>query len=429
MIRHISKIIWNERKINAWLIIEYIIIFSILWFCSDYLYVMLRSYYGPQGFDIDHVYVINMREKPSTKNESEGLDRYALAMTFMDRVKRHPDIENAAFAKASVPYEWNTWMSGYKINSDSNNVILHQRFVSTEFFDVFKMKVQGQIFDWEDDNFKDAAIISPFKDGIFGAWEEVEVQMPISDVHTLRYDFEWDANKFVHKVTGQTDKIKDTYFQPYQSNIILPLKRKDLDEQGIGGELQIPVRVKPEADKDFVERFTKDMREQLFIGPYYLSSIVSVKDLRTQLDSQWGARDEINSAYAITLFLIVNIFLGILGSFWFRTQSRRSELALRIALGSSKKKVQGMIIIETMMLLTIASIISTIICLNLSDPEILRSLGIPTVNKKEWGIGKEQNIINFVITYVFLAVASILAVWYPAKQASDTQPAEALHDE
>jgi putative ABC transport system permease protein len=386
---------------------------------------MLRNYYGPQGFDIDHVYRINM-EKKASENESEELDNYALAMTFMERVKRYPDIENVALARAAVPYGGNTWINGYKINSDSVVISLRERFVSTEFFDVMKIKVDGQIFDWTDNTVKDDVIISAVSGDKFGRSNSDMTLVPISEVHTLRYDHEWDARKSIHKVIGRTVEIKDPYFQPGSSSIIIPLKREDVNLET--RENQIIVRVKPEADKDFVERFSRDMREQLFIGPYYLSSIVSVKDQKAQDDSHWGAKDQINSAYAITLFLVVNIFLGILGSFWFRTQNRRSELGLRIALGSSKKKVRRMIVFETILLLVMASIIGTIICLNLGE-ETLQSLGVPTMSKKAWRIGKEQNFINFAITFAFLAVVSIIAVWYPAKQASDIQPAEALHDE
>jgi len=424
MIRHIFKISWNERKINAWLVVEYIIIFCILWFCCDYLYPMLRNYYSPQGFDIDHVYMIQMMENPSAENQEE-VDKYALAMTFMERVKRYPDIENVAFARAAVPYGGSTTISSYKMNSDSVNVGLRQRYVSTEFFDVFRIKVDGEIFDWTDNATKDNAIISSFSDNLFGSYHEREHLIPISEVHTLRYDNEWDARKSTHKVIGRTAVIKDPYFQPNQSNIILPLERGDVKLN----EIQITVRVKPEADKNFIERFTEDMREQLSIGPYFLAFVVPVKDMKAQADSDWGARNQINSAFAITLFLVVNIFLGILGSFWFRIQSRRSELGLRVALGSSKRKVQGMVILETIMLLFIASIIGTIICLNFGNTETLQSLGIPTLNKEAWGIGKEQNIINFAIMFTFLAIVSVIAVWYPAKQASSIQPAEALRDE
>lgn len=425
MIQHIFKIIWNERKTNSWLIIEYIIIFCIFWFCCDYLYIMLRSYYGDQGYDMSYVYKINMEERPFDVEGNEDVDRYACAITFMERVKHHPDIESISISNAAMPYG-PTWMSGYKINSDSLNYSLRQRFVSSGYFDVFKIDVQGRIFDWTDNNSKNDAIISPFKDNKFGVTYNDEMpSVPVSEVHTLHYGQEWDAIKIHHTVIGNVRPIRDSYFEPFMSNIIMPLKREDVNLS----HNDIAIRVKPGTEKDFAERFVKDMREQLFIGPYYLASVTSLEDIKVQVDARWGVRDKMNSTYAITLFLVINIFLGILGSFWFRTQSRRNEIGLRIALGSTKRKVQGMIIFETIFLLFISSIVATVICLNLSDPEIIYSLGIPTVPKKEWGIGSEQNIVNYAITFGFLAIVSVVAVWYPARQAAKTQPAEALHDE
>ncbi len=37
MIHHILKIIWNERRINAWIVLEYVLVFCVLWFCCDFL--------------------------------------------------------------------------------------------------------------------------------------------------------------------------------------------------------------------------------------------------------------------------------------------------------------------------------------------------------------------------------------------------------
>ncbi len=437
MIQHIFKILWNERKINTWLLVEYIIIFCILWFCGDYLYTLLNNYYAPQGYDLKHVYRIEMQKKPSSGEEnSNETDEYGMAMTFQERVKHYPGIESLSFSIAAIPYGFYTQMSPYKINEDSVAQTLQQRYVSTGFFDVFKIKVDGQIFDWTDNTAKDNVIITPFRDDKFGDnsyhpfgkefdKKEIGVPIPILEAHTLRYDHDWDGRKETRKVIGRAEKIRTYYDQPFTSSIIMPLERERVNLR----ENQITIRVTPEADKDFIERFTRDMREQLFIGPYYLASVVSLEKRKNDIDSSSKTGNQINSAYAISLFLIVNVFLGILGSFWFRIQSRRSEIGLRIALGSSKKKVQGMIIFETLLLLCIASIISTVICLNLSDPEIIRSLGIPTVDKEQFGIGSEQNVINFAITFGFLAIVSVLAVWYPARQASKIQPAEALHNE
>ena len=65
MIRHIFKIIWNERKTNAWITLEYVLVFCVLWFCVDYLFYMGKCYFERSGFDIENTYEINMQEKPA----------------------------------------------------------------------------------------------------------------------------------------------------------------------------------------------------------------------------------------------------------------------------------------------------------------------------------------------------------------------------
>ena len=94
MIRHIFKIIWNERKTNAWIVLEYILVFCVLWFCVDYLYYMGKCYWEPVGFDTKNTYVLEMQKKPDTSfnntegnGETEEVDKLALAQTFLNRVK------------------------------------------------------------------------------------------------------------------------------------------------------------------------------------------------------------------------------------------------------------------------------------------------------------------------------------------------------
>ena len=51
-------------------------------------------------------------------------------------------------------------------------------------------------------------------------------------------------------------------------------------------------------------------------------------------------------------FLLLNILLGIVGTFWFRTQHRRAESALRIAVGSSRIQLWQRLNKEGLLLLT-----------------------------------------------------------------------------
>ena len=94
MIRHILKIIWNERRSNLWILLEYTLVFSVLWFCCDYCSAILRTYKSDPGIDIRDTYRIEMgyRIIKNTDEPEPEYDRFALTMTFLQRVKLHPDV-------------------------------------------------------------------------------------------------------------------------------------------------------------------------------------------------------------------------------------------------------------------------------------------------------------------------------------------------
>lgn len=424
MTKHMFKIIWNERKTNTWIVLEYTLVFCILWFCCDYLYYIAKCYYQPLGFDITNTYAIGMSEKELNEAET-GVqelnkdDRYAYALMMIERLKQHPDIENVALSSASIPYSGSSSTTGFQIDSDSLYHSIRIRRVTSEFFDVFKIKlVKGSIFDWTDPADQQQVIISPDRNGFFG--EPNDKKHKLADVQTIKY-----GKNNIFYVKGNTEKLKGTFFDPYTSTAFHPLDKAYVNLLSN----EISIRVRPNAAKDFEKRFIKEMNEYVSIGPYSFSYISSLKDMRKNATKWSGITENLNSVYAITLFLIINIFLGIIGTFWYRTESRKSEIGLRIALGASKRKIKLFLYTETFFLLLVSSIIGVNIIINIAQTDILNALGIPQADPVQIGSGIEQYFINFGITFIFLLAVSIIAVWYPAKQSSDMHPAEALHEE
>jgi putative ABC transport system permease protein len=417
MIRHIFKIIWNERRVNAWLMLEYILVFCVLWFCVDFLSTTARTYLESMGYDIKHTYMIRMGTKEAmdifSSTESADEDEYAQAMLFLERVAAYPAVEAVGLSSNGAPYSMGSAGSTYTL-PDSSRVYVESRNVSSGFYDVFRIPlVRGNRLPWPDDSKRGDYIIAPDRNGMIGT-------VQVSELGELALGMS------VLNVVGYTPPLKNTYYEPATPSRMQTLTS---DRMKIG-YVEKTMRVRPEYDnRDFPERFLNDMAEQLNIGNYYLEGIIPYSEIAKDVIRKYGQRGKINSVMAITAFLIINIFLGILGSFWFRTQSRQSEIGLRMALGASGKRIKAQFLGETMLLLSLASVVATLICLHIGSTELLQDLNILITNREDMGIGNEQYFINFGLTFLFLALVSALAVWYPARQSSRIQPAEALRDE
>lgn len=60
MVKHIWKMIWNQRGSNGWIFLELLLVFGGLWAMMDSMLVSWYIYRQPLGFDITNVYKINI---------------------------------------------------------------------------------------------------------------------------------------------------------------------------------------------------------------------------------------------------------------------------------------------------------------------------------------------------------------------------------
>ena len=102
------------------------------------------------------------------------------------------------------------------------------------------------------------------------------------------------------------------------------------------------LRVREGQNDGFIDRLIVDADRQYQVGNLYLLDITPLSDVRTAYETD--SVNELNTQFCIIFFLLLNIFLGIIGTFWFRTQHRRAEIALRMALGSTRWGICGRLI-------------------------------------------------------------------------------------
>lgn len=157
---------------------------------------------------------------------------------------------------------------------------------------------------------------------------------------------------------------------------------------------------------------------QLSVGNLFILKVHDYENIRN--DFQRGNYNQVQIRFWMMGFLLLNILLGIVGTFWFRTQHRRSELALRVAVGSSRAQLWGRLNNEGIVLLSLAALPAAVICYNIGYLDL-------TDGYMEWGI--VRFLITFAISYFLMALMILAGIWFPARQAIRIQPAEALREE
>ncbi|WP_029906572.1 ABC transporter permease [Prevotella sp. 10(H)] len=414
-LKHILKIIWTERYQNIWLLVELVIIFCILWFCSDYLFFMTKRAMEPLGLDIKHTYKVDIGIRNDAKHQFSDEEKLPLLYedfnTLLDKIKSYEAVEDVCISNLSYPYTGA--YSGNMVTVDTVSEHARIEIVSPEFFNVFRINFEkGKPFELNEKK----VVISANSDGTF-------IGHPVNQVEIVSEGKEGEKTTF--HVSGVANKVKRSEYQQAGRILYKPINKKS---PGVFYS-DICIRIKPGMDKNFVQEFTENMETRLDVGPFFLTSVTPMSDIRKEYLDWTGYANQLKSVYSVTTFLIINIFLGILGTFWFRMSSRRSEIGLRIALGASKANVRRMYICETVMILFIASIIGQIICLNIGATDLLKEIGVPVIDRSEEGLITIQSFINYGLTFSFLAIIAIIAVWFPAYAASRTQPVVALRYE
>lgn len=420
MIKHIFKIIRNESKSNIALWLELAVVAIFLWFIVDNVYVTLRLYYQPMGFDIEHTYMMKLgylsESSDSYKGDYTEEEQIGFVEDIMERLNSDPKVEAAAFAMQSAPYEgsWSTYPLFRDTFQTRDNPLY--RYVSPDYFKVYKYEsIHGSTEELVEAFERGEWIVTP---------DIVEELAPdgANPVGMLVSQTQEDAIKGEGATVGAVSKpVRHDDFGSWASYYAYPMRYnvfKYYLNQDIG-YFQFPIRVKADEDKDFLHYFWKELATRLRVGNFYAQEITYVPD--NKVSYHRTETNEIKTKGFLVLFLLVNIFLGVMGVFWFRTQARRQQIGLRIALGDTPKGVLRKFYTEGLLILTTAMIPSMIVMYVVGHNEM--------VNLTYMDFTLPRYLIGLGITYLLLCVMIMVGIWLPARKAIKLSPAIALAEE
>ncbi len=406
----------NEWRTNLWLFVELLLVSIVLWFIVDYIYVQTSTYTEPRGFNADHCYQIEMGYltakspdfNPADSLVAENIDE------LVKRLERRPEIEAVSLSQNSFPYNGSnsgTLVRYDTIQAGTGDEYLVRRFVTPGFLRVFQYTgTRGETSE---------QLASLLKENTFFASDNI-----------FRHKYHRELTPFVGKpfyLHGDSTKtytlaasLQTVRYMDYEPADISFCMVALLPRSMFNVGLELCVRVRPDRDVDFPERLKADSEKHFRIGNVFISEVRSFKDIRRNFQQMWA--NDIRNYVAGMGFLMLNIFLGLLGTFWFRTQQRRSEIALQLALGSTKGSVFGRLLIEALILLTVATVPAIVVDYNLAHAELNAWYNGTTLEPVRF-------FITILITWILIALMILLGIWFPARKATRIQPAEALHED
>lgn len=136
--------------------------------------------------------------------------------------------------------------------------------------------------------------------------------------------------------------------------------------------------------------------------------------LKPRLDNQ-------KKKIAMVGFMLVNIFFGIVGTFWLRTQSRRAEIGLRAALGASKRQLRRELFLEGLFLLALTLPLLLIFLVN------MLYLDMPDTYRLAYTWWRF--LITLSVSYLLMGGMIYMGIRIPANKITRMSPAETLHYE
>lgn len=281
------------------------------------------------GYSFEDVYKVTLAVRPSTSASYIAYEQGSQGagedfMRIIRQLETHPDVQVVGLAnEASMPY---TYMSNSDTYFQEKDSIYRNAFdfsVTPDYFRVFDIHAA--------DGGSPDELASAIQEGIllselmamkcFRSTQVDGRELLILQDDTLRY-----------RVKGVTGAVKREEFSQPPSIVFKEMRERSIlrmDEQELG-KMQICFRVRPgaaaESASEYAVRFKKEMKHRLATGNFWLANVQYYPDVRTNyletsMNTSGGKLD-----IAINIFLLINVFLAVIGTFWFRVNRRRNEL-------------------------------------------------------------------------------------------------------
>ena len=424
MKRKLPRQICNEWRSNLWLAIELLLVSVIIWYVTVSIFSTLWALTESPGYDINGVYRIGHSIIPESspmykadRGSDEALDHDFVEM--QRRLREAPGVEALALSSNGIPYNYNR--SGWNatlVSSQNPDSTFEKFFVTKIVSPSYPIVMQMHGYNGETPEElaeflrKDGFMVTA---NTFDDHQEIYSKAPEHIAEDWR-NYYGPGSSAPLKVLPN---LRRNDYEPATSSTMI--YRYMSEEGGTPPDFvgEITVRVTPGMEREFTEWIDSHMGSYLSVGNVYVNDLESVENIRAE--NQRDIREFVQNRIACIIFLMISIFLGLLGTFWFRTQQRVSEIAIRKVNGATSNMIFMRLISEGLLLLTTVTPLALVIDWLLIKNDLIQTTFVPL---STW-----QYVVSAIIAFGLLVLMIVLGVWFPARRAMKVDPARALADE
>jgi len=397
MIRHLLKLVWNRKRANALIVAEIFVSFLVIFAVLTGAVTFIANWRRPLGYDWHDVW--NVRAGVELESRPELDPRvHATVMRLLKEVRSLPQVVAVAGSN-TPPYAFSTMSWSTKVNG--RQISLTMDDVTDDYAKVMHMNVvRGRFFSAEDDaaQYRPVVIDATAARDLFGDED------PIGKKITFEKDE--DALKVVGVVAMYR---KDGEVQSPDNMVF----RRYMPDHKFGGLIRnFVLRLEPGTPAVFEQALADHLQR---VAPEMTFRIRHMDRMR--MDALRFRLAPLVAGGIVALFLISMVALGLTGVLWQNVTKRTREIGLRRAMGASGRNVNWQILLEVLLLTTIALLVGSVIILQLP---ILGAFTIVTPAAFAAG---------FTLALATIYALTVVCGLYPSWLASRLQPADALRYE
>ncbi|MEA5140019.1 ABC transporter permease [Arcicella rigui] len=383
MLSHLFKLIWNKRRHHTLLMVEIWFSFLVLFGVMSLISYNFKNYLEPIGFEYENVWALDLNKNQDTTAIAEKLN------TVFQKIRSYPEVEVATRMSNNSPFSFTN--SNGNISYQKNSVLADYYTADEDFTKTLGMKTM--LGNW----FKKADAVAKFKPVVINKKAQEALFGEVNPIGKVIGDNQ--------KVVGVIENFKAKGEFMDNSPCIFNLADDKYDYN------KVLIKVKPGTDANFEAKLTKEIAS---VAKEWTTEVSYLTDQRQNQHNL--ALVPVIIFLIITVFLLVNVAMGLFGILNLNIAKRREEIGVRRAMGATAGNIKIQFVGEMWVITTFGVLLG-----------ILFAVQVPLMHM----FNVESSIYWMAIglSIVILYGIVTLCAYHPSRQAANIQPAMALHEQ